>query len=358
LLLLFAFLFTRLEAGGHHRWLRTSSLAFVNLISRQPSISSDRRGPLQRIYTAQNLPWSCSKGLPHAVVRRKESCALPSRSRRPTPAESFPASAWSSRLRRKDVPRLRLARLIFPVPVLLKRLAAPVWVFNLGISSRFWSVLCGPFLVQTGVAPGHPPRRQRLPRLSRPQTVYRNHRFHATLICCASALEPGPYLKPVPHRHLHQPCTTAPGCTSEACWLPGVTEDCCVAGHDRLFSVNCPSCAKYHTGIGRKEKIPLDRTPPNTNTSHAPAPWACRGTAACRRMPGTSSGAICPRPTFRSWSLPGCAPCWCRKAVARTRYTNISPASLSRCSHAERKLCESCSAPAVQASRALPAHPR
>jgi hypothetical protein len=29
-------------------------------------------------------------------------------------------------------------RLILPVPVLLKRLAAPVWVFNLGIFFSFW----------------------------------------------------------------------------------------------------------------------------------------------------------------------------------------------------------------------------
>src|SRR5579863_57075 len=32
-------------------------------------------------------------------------------------------------------------RLILPVPVLLKRLAAPVWVFNLGIFFSFWTHL-------------------------------------------------------------------------------------------------------------------------------------------------------------------------------------------------------------------------
>src|SRR5579863_3491966 len=62
-------------------------------------------------------------------------------------------------------------RLIFPVPVLLKRLAAPEWVFNFGIFffSWFWrSVLLQQRGRLTGISP-----------LFRPQSVYRKAAFGA-----------------------------------------------------------------------------------------------------------------------------------------------------------------------------------
>src|ERR1700681_954038 len=61
-------------------------------------------------------------------------------------------------------------RLIFPVPVLLKRFFAPVWVFNLGIFFSFW----------TGASPSDWPRARHCPALATLRSVYQKPFFPAT----------------------------------------------------------------------------------------------------------------------------------------------------------------------------------
>src|SRR5208283_4612792 len=61
----------------------------------------------------------------------------PSETRRVRPSFRFTFGDFEVRMCRVFV----WPRLILPVAVLLKRLAAPVWVFNLGILSRFSGIL-------------------------------------------------------------------------------------------------------------------------------------------------------------------------------------------------------------------------